>query len=343
MTASRSKRKARISSADRPTMRDVARLAGDVHPSTVSLALRNNPRISPEMRATVQAAANQVGYRRDPLLDAFNQHRLKSVPHRASRHIAAISDFSSAGELARSPHHAAARAGAMEAAARLHCHLDFFFCGPGQPSPRRLDAVLAARGLRALLLFGVRENLGPTDFTWSRTCTVAIDSLQMSTPLYRVTPDYREATRLLWRQARAQGHRRIGIIRSNASPLIEDRAIAGFLLEEFRHPEATAIPIFTLAGERGARPRFHAWLQAHGPTVIIHPSIAGKFLAQLLARKKIPCLAFDALSADAPGIFPDYAEVGRRAVEQLITLMQTNQRGLPPTAVCTYVPVQLPA
>ena len=321
-------------------MRDVARRAGNVHPSTVSLALRNSPRISAKVRAKIHRAAEQIGFRRDPLLDAFNQHRLKVVPHRSARHIAIISDFSSLEELTRSPHHAAARAGAMAAAARLHCQLDFFFCGPGQPHPRRLNSVLEARGIHARLLFGVRTRFAATDFTGSRNFTVAIDSLQLDTPLYRVTPDYREATRLLWRRAWAQGHRRIAIIRSNVPAITEDRAIAGFLLEQARHPQATALPLFTLTSEHGNKTHLEDWLRSHRPEAIIHASVARKSLGAALTRKNIPRFVFDALDATEPGIFPNYDEVGRRAVEQLLTLMQTNQQGPPAAAVCTYVAVQ---
>ena len=323
-------------------MRDVARRAGDVHPSTVSLALRNSPNISPVVRAKIQAIAKKIGYRRDPLLDAFNQHRLKNLPQRSSRHIAAISDFSSAEELARSPHHAATRLGAMEAAARLHCQFDFFFCGPGQPNPRRLDAVLDARGIRALLLFGVKTESASLEFTWARTCTVAIDSLQLTVPLYRVTPDYREATRLLWRQAWARGHKRIAMIRHspNADP-VEERALAGYLLEQYRHPEATPIPVFQLARERGDKARFKTWQHTHRPEVIIHPSAATPFLTQSLTGKSLRCLAYDASRPDEPGVMPNYRDVGRHAIEQLVTLMQTNQLGLPSAAACTYVPVNL--
>ena len=343
MTAAPSNRSTRPKVSVRPTMRDVAQLVGNVNPSTVSLALRNSPRISPKVRAQIQAAAKKIGYRRDPLLDAFNQHRLKTVPQRASRHIAAISDFSSAAELADSPHHTAARAGAMEAAARLHCQLDFFFCGPGQPSPRRLDAVLEARGLRALLLFGVHADSATMDFNWSRNCTVAIDSVQLTTPLYRVTPDYREATRLLWRCAWAQGCPRIGIVRANcAHPVVEDRAIAGFLLEQLRHPQAPPIPIFPLTDERGGSARFKRWLQTHRPQVIIHGSAATPSLLALPGATNLRRFVFNAPLPAIAGVHPDYGEVGRRAIEQLVTLMQTNQLGLPSAAVCTYVAVSLP-
>ncbi len=324
-------------------MRDVARLAGAIHPSTVSLALRNSPNISPATRAKIQAVAKRIGYRRDPLLDAFNQHRLKNIPQRSSRHIVALSDFSSAEELARSPHHAAAHTGAMETAARLHCQLDFFFFGPGQPSSKRLDAVLHARGIHALLLFGVKADSSALAFTWSRTCTVAIDSLQLTTPLYHLTPDYREATRLLWRHAWAQGSRRIAMIRTSTQPTnAEQRALAGFMLEQFRQPQATVIPFFQHTQERGNPARFKTWLHLHRPEVIIHPACLAPFLTPLLANGNLRCLAYDASHPDEPGIVPDYREVGRRAVEQLMTLMQTNQLGLPPTTTCTYVAVNLP-
>lgn len=69
----------------RVTMRDVARWAGGKHPSTVSLALQNHPAISPETRKRIQKAAKIAGYRRDPLLDAFNARRLSTLRHRSTR------------------------------------------------------------------------------------------------------------------------------------------------------------------------------------------------------------------------------------------------------------------
>ena len=103
------------------------------------------------------------------------------------------------------------------------------------------------------------------------------------------------------------------------------------------------IPLFQRNTERGNNVRFKTWLHTHRPEVIIHPSTVTPFLTQLLAQKNIRCLAYDAARPDEPGIVPDYREVGRRAVEQLVNLMQTNQLGLPAAAACTYVAVNLPA
>ena len=59
-------------------MQDVARAAG-VHQTTVSLALRNDPRLPAATRERIQAHAKKLGYRPDPMLAALNFYR-------ASRH-----------------------------------------------------------------------------------------------------------------------------------------------------------------------------------------------------------------------------------------------------------------
>lgn len=54
----------------RVTIKDLARAAG-VSTTTVSLALRDDARISQATRARVQAVAAQLGYSRDPALAAL--------------------------------------------------------------------------------------------------------------------------------------------------------------------------------------------------------------------------------------------------------------------------------
>jgi LacI family transcriptional regulator len=58
----------------RITLRDVAHRS-NVHVSTVSLALRNSPRLPEDTRVRVQAIAKEMGYAHDPLLDALLAYR----------------------------------------------------------------------------------------------------------------------------------------------------------------------------------------------------------------------------------------------------------------------------
>ena len=58
----------------RVTLRDIARELGVSH-VTVSLALRDHPRISKAMTTRVKQTAARLGYRPDPMLTALSHYR----------------------------------------------------------------------------------------------------------------------------------------------------------------------------------------------------------------------------------------------------------------------------
>lgn len=63
----------------RVTMSDVASVAG-VHKSTVSLALRNQPKLNAATRERIRKIAAELGYQPDPMLDLFNLYRRTLAP-----------------------------------------------------------------------------------------------------------------------------------------------------------------------------------------------------------------------------------------------------------------------
>ena len=64
----------------RPTLQDIAKLAG-VGKATVSLALRNDPKITAATRERVRVAAEQLHYRPDPALARIAAHRWRTREH----------------------------------------------------------------------------------------------------------------------------------------------------------------------------------------------------------------------------------------------------------------------
>src|SRR5207249_1372261 len=61
------------------TLEDVAKAAG-VHRTTVSLSLRDHPRIPLETRDRVKAVARRLGYKINPLVSALMQSRRSGKP-----------------------------------------------------------------------------------------------------------------------------------------------------------------------------------------------------------------------------------------------------------------------
>lgn len=330
--------------AGRPTMRDIALLAGGVHPSTVSLALRNHPGISEATRKRVCAAARKLGYRPDPLLDAFNTHRLEVLPHKAPPIIAFVADFESKAALEKSPQHGALWAGARSAADLLHCQIELFLVGKNQLSPERLNSILRARGIVSLVIAACRATTPNLAFNWKDYSAVKIESSHLAVPLYTLSSDQRQAARLAFRRLYAAGYRRIGIATFHGCEARQDDLYrAGFFLEQSRSDEATPTPPLELA--HGISPDvISSWIRAHGLEAVVSDwtDLPGTLTR---AGWRLPddlAVALLDLTGDASlvaGIMPDHVRVGAQAVEQVVGLMRINQRGLPPTASCTYVPV----
>ena len=62
----------------RVSLKDVANVAG-VHPTTVSMALRNHPRIPEATRSRLKKLAEEMGYTRDPALVALVEYPIRST------------------------------------------------------------------------------------------------------------------------------------------------------------------------------------------------------------------------------------------------------------------------
>ena len=76
----------------RVTLSDVAKKAG-VHVTTVSLALRNHPRLPETTRQRIQAMAEAMGYRPDPLLRALVAYRGNNIERRNTPTLAYVTNW----------------------------------------------------------------------------------------------------------------------------------------------------------------------------------------------------------------------------------------------------------
>jgi len=323
-------------------MRDVAEMAGGVHPSTVSLVLRNSPNISEATRRRVLAAVRKTGYRRDPMLDAYNQHRTGMLPHRSEPVIAWVSDLESREELEGLEPCRSFWRGARAAADSLHCKLEPFLCGRGQLSPERLNGILRARGISALVIMAFRPGNQRLAFGWEDYSSVKIESPHLHQPGFMVASDRRQAARLAFRRLAALGYRRIGLL-AQPSRFLGDSLLlrSGCLIEQAGLPEASRVSPLLL--EDSANPaQVAAWVEQQQVDAVL---VDDGSLLTLLPRNgpsgnRLAFASLDITGAPAgtAGVRPEHERVGAQAVEQVVSLMRANQRGLAGASSSTFIP-----
>ena len=323
----------------RPTLRDVARRAGNLHPSTASRALHNDPAISPETRALVLRAAAEIGYHPDPLLDAFNQHRKEVRPHKLEPVIAFVSDFDSRDALGASPVDTATWESVREAAERLHCRAELFFVGSRQLRPERLGQILHTRGIGSVIIGACRDLDFELSLPWELFCSVRIRAHHLAQPSRVVASDQRGAARLAARHLHEAGCRRIGLVCAEPRARLESEFLqAGYLfecaalnLEPITSITAPGSPALDDAG--AAR-----WIKTSALDGVIGDA---PHLVEFLHREKIPCAALDAtgLPDEIAGVIHDHRHVGFQAVEQVVSLSRANQRGAGEAPVISLIPV----
>lgn len=327
------------------TLADIAVQAG-VHVTTVSLALRDHPSIPPTTRARIRAVARELGYRRDPLLDALNFHRARQTQQTRSVSSAFVVHAGTTRLFGGNHYQPLVYAGAKAAAeARGHA-LDILVVGHGHLAPARLNTILNARGVTGVLLSTFEIDIEQLDLDWDQFCAVKVECLHLTPHLDAVSNDQLQVARLAMQRLRKLGYRRIGLAtaREDQTRLGESFGM-GVLIEQdsLAEEECVAPLIFSLA-EVPMLPRLiPEWMRANRVDVIIS-NWNELFDTFATAGIKLPDdVAFASL--DVPpsmphigGVVQNHRLVGQRAMEQLAIMTDAYQRGVPEAQSITYIP-----
>jgi LacI family transcriptional regulator len=327
----------------RITLRDVATRA-NVNVSTVSLALRNSPRLPEATRTRIQSLAKEMGYTRDSWLDALLSYR--DTTRRQTHPLVLAYVTSWEMPLEKIPHHRFYWKGAVRRAGELGFQLEHFSLAHPGMTDVRLGSILEARGITGIVLSSFARGAAELRFDWSRFSAVRID-LQPASPLLSTTAvDHMRAIIQAVRQGVSHGYRRPGFMLGHDwSELVEDRWEIGFTWAQRSLAPKDRLPIFTFNADWKRAPRQHrfkAWYSQHRPDVLIGPyfHIEARLRDLNLVVPRDIAVIDPFLETPHPfyaGIIHDFEEVGARAVENLVLLVTRNIRGIPPVIVRSYV------
>jgi LacI family transcriptional regulator len=341
----------------RVTLADIAARA-KVHVTTVSLALRNHPRLPEATRQRIQDLAKEMGYTPDPFLRALVAYRGKMMPRRNPPTLAYVTNWNTRWGWKKVTAHPDFHQGADRKATELGFHLDHFWMREPGLTHSRLNSILCTRGINGIIIAShMREIDVALHFDWSRFSAVKIDYFPHQPELHNVTNDQCGIIRLAMQRVMAMGYRRIGFAMHRGwDHSVDHLWTAGYLCEQQHLAEEHRLPMFLFPepepvdawfneskSEVVAPPAsFQRWYKKHRPEVIISkasfvlPRLAelGIRVPQEVAFADVFLDKFDGRMA---GVRQNHETVGELAVEILAGQLQHNKFGVPDVPTTTFV------
>lgn len=323
------------------TLQDIARCAG-VSKMTVSLALRGHPHASPATRDRLRKLAAEMGYRSNPLIVA-NMAQIRTG--RRSAHAGTIA-FTGIGS---SPEHNSIDSqnrrvmlGARIRAESLGYDLDWFAIDDPTIDGHRLTGILHARGILGVILGANRVVPARSHLDWSAFALAAIGRTEVGCELHRVTGDFYQAVREIYRRCRLRGYRRIGLAITREHDTAHHGTHRSALLGcQAEWPKRDHVP--TLIAEAWTPETFLHWVKRHQPEVVITSEddpaqwlkSAGYHIPEDIGIIR-PHVNSEALGIS--GFLFDDTEFGAAAIDLVVEQMNHNERGIPSTIKRVLLP-----
>lgn len=325
----------------RVTLKQVAAEAG-VHVSTAWRALKNDTYVDPAKRAHIRAIATRLGYVPDPMLTALSHYRRKQHTPAYRSTFAWVHTFAERHGWQQSVNIRGYHEGATAFAASMGYRLEEFWLAEPGLSPKRAREVLLARNIRGLIFAPQPDAKMEIKLPVDAFAGVAIGYSLTSPRLHIVGNHQHSATLISLRELCRNGHTRIGMVSASETlRRTEHNFDAPYCLFKDAQPENRKIPLFTISGRDEPavvnpwRERFLAWVERYRPTAIISTVSEIKPWLEGAGYDIPDDISIVTLSRvfdpDWSGIDQQEKEVGMRAVELLISLFQSGERGVPAT------------
>lgn len=309
------------------TLREIAQKAG-VSTSTVSRALRNDPRLPPATCKRLQALAEKLGYRPNPLLVALMDHRWKRSSHEAGT-LAWINAFPSRDQSKLSKFHVAVLAGATARAKALGYQLEEFFLRDAGMTGGRLSQILTSRGIRGVCVGPLPTGHGHVSMKWEHFACATVGYTMVRPNLHRVTPHHMQGVLEALRQLRRLKYRRIGVwMTVEENRKVSYNWMAGAWLFAKLNAGITC-PLMT--GDWNSR-AFADWIEREKLDCVLGSSeVVKKWKEELKLKVPVATLSWhDGLTI--PGMDQKPVEIGAAAIDLIVGQLRRNETGIPKTA-----------
>lgn len=326
-----------------PTLRAIARSLG-LSRTTVSDALRGNSRVHFKTVKRVRAAAEAVGYHRNPLAGAVMSLLRKSHGHTFRRAVAVI-------EAARSEHSQqdtlcrdALFSGIQDRAWKFGLKVERFEVTSEQSTFSDLEDILQSRDIQGLLILPSAGFPDYFRFNWHRYAAVYLDHSIDRLPLHSVCSDHFRSMTDLLRELHGRGYWRPGLcVDATLNERFQFRWEGAFLAQQHHLPGVVPIPPLRL--DKVNKAEFSTWFKRWMPDVVLgHFSEIIPWIED--CGGKVPgthgfvCLNHLCAPVGCAALDLQAASLGARATEIVITHLLHGTFGLPNQALLTTLPAK---
>jgi len=323
---------ARTRRGSKPTLRAIAQVAGVSH-VTVSLALRNDPRLTVATGQRVRGVARRLGYVPDPrvaeLMGSLRLGRMGAptteIAFLSFKHpVYGVKDSPTAQRFFR---------GAEARAKQLGFRLERFVIDADSLTEERVSAILRARAIRGVLIAPLPKDVGALKLEWGRLAVVAFGHSLADPRVHRVSAHHAHTMRLALCELESRGYRRCGVyLREGLNARVDDAWLAMYYYHwHTSHPGVAPIP--PLIAETWKRAQFESWFRAHRPDAVV--TIQLPALEWLQALAPVPRAAgfahldWSEEMGDVAGIDQQSERVGAAGLEQVAAQLLQHEYGIP--------------
>lgn len=312
-------------------LREIA-AAAKVCIMTVSLALRDNPRISAATRTRVKRIANDLGYHPDPELSRLMNHLRVSRTARGRIGVAVI-DFYPTADFPDNPYNTAVRRGAARRAEELGFGFTTFHIADYRHSLPNLLKVVRARGIEGAMLMPAVTPIELDPATpWHGLSVVATSKSIASPRFHCAIPNQFGNVMEFIATVHARGHRRICAV---FDELFDERTTHNFTAALRWNGQGERILIVPqdLTPEE-KRALISDWYARHEPEVVFAQCAAAVPAAAHL-RTKRPRLKFEVVGLGAHNsagfaYIDERADlIGIAAIDLLAGMVYHHECGIP--------------
>lgn len=312
-------------------LREIA-AAAKVCLMTVSLALRDNPRISVATRERVKRIAAELGYHPDPELSRLMNHLRSSRTARGKLGVAVI-DFYPTADHAENPYNQAVRRGAARRAEELGLSFASFHSADYRGNLANLLKVVRARGIEGAMLMPAVTPMSLDLATSWHGLAVVTTSNSIFAPRFHCTiPNQFGNMMRFIETVRTRGHRRICAV---FDELFDERTTHNFTAAlHWNRQEDLILIVPQKLPTEAKRALVAEWFARHEPDVVFAQCDAAVPAAARLKAAR-PDLKFEVVGLGAHNsaghtYIDERADlIGTAAIDLLAGMMYCHETGIP--------------